>query len=79
MKYIYQKQSGELYISDKYISYEDRQYGTRGLCDWLIGQANNKEEAKKILKHKIKKKNETQNGLLKKDYIAKFINDNFGE
>ena len=78
MKYIYQKQSGELYISDKYISYEDRENETYGLCDWLIGQAKNREEANKILRSKVKKKN-TKKGILDKEYVAKFINENFGE
>ena len=69
--YIYQKVNGELYISKKYISFEDRQCD--GSFDSLIGEFNNKKDAWKLLKYKCKI------GVLDKNYAKRFIEDNINE
>lgn len=74
--YIYQKSDGQLYASNDYLSYENREHETG--FDWLVGKANNKDEAWKLLKPKTKKKKDTMNGL-EKECVKKFIEENWEE
>ncbi|MDB2010660.1 hypothetical protein [[Clostridium] symbiosum] len=48
--YIYEGHMGSLYVSDKPLDYEDTYCEICGDSDYLLGQANTREEAWNLLK-----------------------------
>ena len=66
--YIYESCCGSLYTSDEMLDYDDTYCETCGDSDRYIGYAKNKKEAYKLLKEDYSK-----------DYIIKFINENWVE
>lgn len=47
--YIYESHDGGLYMKDREIAPKDLMCETCGGCDFLLGEANNKEQAKDML------------------------------
>lgn len=48
--YIYESHMGSLFVSDDILDYEQTYCETCGDSDWLIGYAENREEAWNLLK-----------------------------
>ena len=72
--YIYEGHMGDLYTSDTELDYEERHCEQCGDTDWLIGYANTKEEAWKILKPIT---NIHGSGGWDYDYVQEFIKENW--
>lgn len=70
--YIYQRIDGELYSSNRYLTFEEIQYEEKH--DWFLGIADNRESAWRLLKPKCKK----NNGITK-EKAKKFIEKNWEE
>lgn len=71
--YIYEGHMGGLFVTDEPLSYEECYCETCGDSDWLIGEADTKEEALELLKD--------EDGSIPwtDDYVQEFLNKNFSE
>ena len=74
--YIYKSHMGSLFTSDEPLRYEDLYCETCGDSDDLIGYAETKEEAWKLLEGET---DINGSGGLDYDYVMKFIDDIFEE
>lgn len=74
--YIYEGHMGGLYTSDEPLDYEDLYCDQCGDSDWLIGYAETKEEAWKLLEDET---DVNGSGGLDYDYVMKFIDEMFEE
>lgn len=71
--YIYEGHMGGLFVSDEMLSYEECYCEQCGDSDWLIGEAETREEALELLK------DEEGNILWEDDYVQEFLDENFVE
>lgn len=71
--YIYENHMGGLFTTDEFLSPEECYCETCGDSDWLIGEANTREEVLELLKD--------EDGFIPytDEYIREFLNENFGE
>lgn len=74
--YIYEGHTGSLYTSDEVLDYEDTYCETCGDSDWLIGYANTREEAWRLLKSAT---DIDGSGGWDYNYVQEFINSNWDE
>ncbi|MBC5688099.1 hypothetical protein H8S37_04015 [Mediterraneibacter sp. NSJ-55] len=74
--YIYESHMGGLFTSDQELDVEECHCETCGDYDWLIGEADTKEEAWELLKDDT---NINDSGGWDYEYIQNFLNDNFEE
>lgn len=74
--YIYEGHMGSLYVSEEMLDDEDLYCETCGDSDWLIGEADTKEEAWELLKDVT---DMNGSGGWDYDYVKAFIAGNFEE
>lgn len=74
--YIYENHMGGLFASDRELSYEECYCETCGDSDWLIGEADTREEAWELLKSDT---DINGSGGWDYDYARRFLNENFGD
>ena len=67
---------GGLFASDRELSYEEFYCEICGDSDWLIGEADTREEAWELLKRDT---NINGSGGWDYDYVQEFLNENFGD
>lgn len=68
--YIYEGHMGSLFVSDEVLDYEQLYCETCGDSDTLIGYADNREYAERLLK--------SHKDIFDESYIEKFIDKYFG-
>lgn len=73
--YIYEGHMGSLFATDEPLSYEECYCETCGDSDWLIGEADTREEAWNLLKDDT---NINGSGGWDYEYVQKFLDKNFG-
>ena len=71
--YIYENHMGGLFTSEWELTSEECYCETCGDSDWLIGEADTREEALELLK------DEDGFILYTDEYMQEFLNENFGE
>ena len=71
--YIYENHMGGLFTSDRELSYEECYCKTCGDSDWLIGEADTREEVIELLR------DEDGSIPYTDEYMQEFLNENFGE
>lgn len=71
--YIYENHMGGLFTSDRELSYEECYCETCGDSDWLIGEADTREEVLELLR------DEDGSIPYTDEYMQEFLNDNFGD
>ena len=71
--YIYENHMGGLFTSDRKLSYEECYCETCGDSDWLIGEADTREEVIELLR------DEDGSIPYTDEYMQEFLNENFGE
>ena len=71
--YIYENHMGGLFASDRELSYEEYCCETCGDSDWLIGEADTREEVLELLRD--------EDGFIPytDEYMQEFLNENFGD
>lgn len=71
--YIYEGHMGSLFATDEPLSYEECYCETCGDSDWLIGEADTREEVLELLRD--------EDGYIPytDEYMQEFLNENFGE
>lgn len=71
--YIYENHMGGLFTSDQELSYEECYCETCGDSDWLIGEADTREEALELLRD--------EDGYIPytDEYMQEFLSEHFGE
>ena len=71
--YIYENHMGGLFTSYCELSYEECYCETCGDSDWLIGEADTREEVLELLRD--------EDGFIPytDEYMQEFLNENFGE
>ena len=68
--YIYEGHMGSLFVSDEVLDYEQLYCETCGDSDTLIGYADNRKDAERLLK--------SYKDIFDESYIKKFIDEYFG-
>ena len=71
--YIYENHMGGLFTSDWELSYEECYCETCGDSDWLIGEADTREEVLELLR------DEDGSIPYTDEYMQEFLNENFGD
>ena len=71
--YIYENHMGGLFTSYRELSYEECYCETCGDSDWLIGEADTREEVIELLR------DEDGYILYTDEYMQEFLNENFGD
>ena len=71
--YIYENHMGGLFTSNRELSYEECYCETCGDFDWLIGEADTREEVLELLRD--------EDGFIPytDEYMQEFLNENFGD
>ena len=71
--YIYENHMGGLFTYNRELSYEECYCVTCGDSDWLIGEADTREEVLELLRD--------EDGFIPytDEYMQEFLNENFGE
>lgn len=71
--YIYENHTGGLFASGRELSYEECYCETCGDSDWLIGEADTREEVLELLRD--------EDGFIPytDEYMQEFLNENFGD
>ena len=71
--YIYEGHMGSLFATDEPLSYEECYCETCGDSDWLIGEADTREEVLELLRD--------EDGFIPytDEYMQEFLNENFGD
>lgn len=71
--YIYEGHMGSLFATDEPLSYEECYCETCGDSDWLIGEADTREEVIELLR------DEDGSIPYTDEYMQEFLNESFGE
>ena len=69
--YVYEGHMGNLYATDRQLSYDERHCEQCGDTDWFFGTADTKDEAWELLKDVT---NINGSGGYDYDYVQEFIN-----
>lgn len=72
--FIYEGHMGGLFVTEEPLSYEECYCETCGDSDWLIGEADTREEAWNLLKDDT---DINSSGGWNYEYVKQFLNDNF--
>ena len=73
MTYIYENHMGGLFTYNRELSYEECYCETCGDSDWLIGEADTREEVLELLR------DEDGSIPYTDEYMQEFLNENFGK
>ena len=72
--FIYEGHMGSLFVTEEPLSYEECYCETCGDSDWMIGEADTREEAWNLLKDDT---DINGSGGWDYEYVKQFLNDNF--
>lgn len=72
--FIYEGHMGGLFVTEEPLSYEECYCETCGDSDWMIGEADTREEAWNLLKDDT---DINGSGGWDYEYVKQFLNDNF--
>ena len=72
--FIYEGHMGSLFVTEEPLSYEECYCETCGHSDWMIGEADTREEAWNLLKDDT---DINGSGGWDYEYVKQFLNDNF--